>query len=524
MTSRWAHWSRGEYEDKKGFTSFLTEQETPADMARRMGLQSDGSGGYVDPSTGQVVARTVNNELIFYDPQGGAISAQSDGAQLTQAQPSWRDPVTGELTVPPGKPESPEEVNAIPDAVPAQAPPGYNAFMNMKKKEMYAAQTDPLQAVEDEVQQDVDPDLGFPVEEDVKPEQPTNTYKNLANKMANQPVEKPAPEVNPEIKVQDPTGRQKKLHAVLDRMSAQSGLAKGAGANALSRDDIGKLQNYIKNGSVVKRTPVTDAELDESYGYLKGKHNKGREWTNLQARMKSKGDPPSEMKVVGRARDILRSYLEHMGRSSVTGEDLPFSESELDHTVSLDNGGVDGPDNWAWMEKRFNQVKNKLDDDALLEKLNQMLAVNPKDERIASQEKALKNRFRGDWKDYYEKEGWDKLTQADIRAATGATGVQMLKGLAEASKTSYYKDRGKTRESGRAGGGTSLGVKELQDRLIETLGIPDQDQLDGWDESIVEVLQNLEDARSDLDSAKRQRKKEKKIERQMTLEEFLYKD
>ena len=141
MTSRWAHWSKGNYEDKKGFTAFLAEQETPAQMARRMGLQSDGSGGYIDPSTGQVVARTVNNELVFYDPQGGAISAQSDGAQLTQAQPSWVDPVTGELTVPPGQPESPEEIAAVPDPIPAQAPAGYNAFMNKAKKDAYAAQS-----------------------------------------------------------------------------------------------------------------------------------------------------------------------------------------------------------------------------------------------------------------------------------------------------------------------------------------------------------------------------------------------
>ena len=112
MTSRWAHWSSGT-EEKRGFSNFLAEQETPAQMAKRMGLQSDGSGGYIDPNTGEVVARTVNNELVFYDPMGGAISAQSDGAALTQAQPSWRDPVTGELTVPPGQPESPEEQEVL---------------------------------------------------------------------------------------------------------------------------------------------------------------------------------------------------------------------------------------------------------------------------------------------------------------------------------------------------------------------------------------------------------------------------
>ena len=132
MTSRWATWTRGVYEDKRGFSSFLPEQQSPAEMAKSMGLQSDGSGGYTDES-GNVVARTVNNELVFYDPMGGAISAQSDGAQLTQAQPSWKDPVTGEITVPPGAPESPEEISAIPAPVPALAPAGYSAFMNKKK-------------------------------------------------------------------------------------------------------------------------------------------------------------------------------------------------------------------------------------------------------------------------------------------------------------------------------------------------------------------------------------------------------
>ena len=85
--SRWERWTT-KPNDGLSLDKFLTEQETPAQMAQRMGLQSDGSGGYVDPSTGQVVARTVNNELVFYDPMGGAISAQSDGAALTQAQPS----------------------------------------------------------------------------------------------------------------------------------------------------------------------------------------------------------------------------------------------------------------------------------------------------------------------------------------------------------------------------------------------------------------------------------------------------
>jgi len=123
----------------------------PADRARQMGLQSDGSGGYVDPSTGQVVARTVNNELVFYSPQGGAVSDGAGGEQLTQPSPSWVDPVTGELMVPPAQPESPEEKMAVPASVPALAPASYNMFMNFKRKQMYKQNYEQMNA-----QQDID--------------------------------------------------------------------------------------------------------------------------------------------------------------------------------------------------------------------------------------------------------------------------------------------------------------------------------------------------------------------------------
>ena len=148
--SRWAHWSRGTEEKGKSFGSFLKEDLPntgnpsaamgPAERAASLGLQSNGKGGYIDPNTGQVVARTVNNELIFYDNNratGGAISDSSGGAALTQAQPSWADPLTGMLTTPPSKAETPSEIAAIPDPTPATAPFGYNAFMKQKKMAAY---------------------------------------------------------------------------------------------------------------------------------------------------------------------------------------------------------------------------------------------------------------------------------------------------------------------------------------------------------------------------------------------------
>ena len=148
--SRWANWSRGT-EEKLGFGSFTEAMDTgnptgtgtmsPAERARQLGLQSDGSGGYIDPASGEVVARTVNGELVFYDNRGATGGVVSDGAggqQLANAQPSWSDPKTGMLTTPPAQPESPEEIAAVPDATPAVAPMGYTDFMKRKKEQAYA--------------------------------------------------------------------------------------------------------------------------------------------------------------------------------------------------------------------------------------------------------------------------------------------------------------------------------------------------------------------------------------------------
>ena len=52
---------------------------SPAERAQQLGLQSDGSGGYIDPESGQVVARTVNGELVFYDNRGASGGVVTDG-------------------------------------------------------------------------------------------------------------------------------------------------------------------------------------------------------------------------------------------------------------------------------------------------------------------------------------------------------------------------------------------------------------------------------------------------------------
>ena len=257
MTSRWERWTT---KPKTGnsFNTFLSEQESPAEMAKRMGLQSDGSGGYIDPSTGQVVARTVNNELVFYDPQGGSISAQSGGAQLTQSQPSWVDPVTGSLTVPPGQPESPEEISAVPPPVPAQAPAGYSLFMNKKKKDMYAAQATPEQEEVDEIQQEEDPELGM--EEEVK------TLKKMFEDLP----QRPSPEEN---KPQQPIDTAPKVQVA---RAKQDGELASAAPKPMEKPNVqGEMAHSTKS---VGAKMESLEELMEQYGNnIQGNLDKFRE-------------------------------------------------------------------------------------------------------------------------------------------------------------------------------------------------------------------------------------------------------
>jgi len=542
--SRWSTWSRGLQERKVMFSDMKEAMATaagnpsamvgPAERARQLGLQSDGSGGYIDPNTGQTVAKTVNGELVFYDNNratGGAISDSSNGAQLTQDSPSWSDPATGMVMVPPSRPESEEEIGSVPDPTPAQAPQGYNTFMNNMKMQAYEKQANATSNVNNPMQAAPAPginpigpsggvDMGPGVDDglpgvseaigdnkDMRAKMPeglpkvAKTFSQMRQQMNDtQPQEPQKP---------DMTDRQKALAGRLDRMNTSSNLPKGAGANALSMDDIGAFRNYIKNGPQNKSEDVSPEDMDWAMGYLK--NGAGKKWGGFQNRLKGKGDPEPARKVVARAREVVESYLRNMGQSSIDGSDLPFSESELDHGISLSNGGEDIGDNWRWLPKRFNQFKGDLDDDALLAALDKEEArQNDPDFKIKQQGDQFVNDTRDTWKDRFDTAGWENMNVADIRGKKGAQGLQFLKALAEKAGVSYYKNREGPRASGRAGGGTQLGVEELQDRLIDQLGIPDTVDVENFDRGLFEVLQKIEDQRSDLDSAKRARRAEKR--------------
>ena len=113
-----------------------------------------------------------------------------------------------------------------------------------------------------------------------------------------------------------------------------------------------------------------------------------------------------------RVRDIIKKYLETGGRSAITGEFVPFNQMQLDHHVPYSSAAqrvadkkkkgikttlleeqdeLDSPENWDLMETPLNQLKNSLEGNALIERINKKLSASPDEKEKKKLETELKN-------------------------------------------------------------------------------------------------------------------------------------
>jgi len=160
-----------------------------------------------------------------------------------------------------------------------------------------------------------------------------------------------------------------------------------------------------KNPGKMMMTPkiydVTDEDIDtvihelEEHGKATGK-GKGY----LVKKIDGKGAPGAALQTTERRRSLIKNYLETGGVSIVTGKRISFAESQLDHAVSLTNGGKDEPDNWHWMEARFNQQKGELEDDAMRVKIQKVIDQDPDEFSLARKKEEITN---------IKKQGFTKL-------------------------------------------------------------------------------------------------------------------
>ena len=100
----------------KTFLQFITES-TATQQAARLGLQSDGHGGWTDRTTGEFVAKTEKGKLKFFNKRqkvGGKDPAQTE-KEKNISDPNFNDPALQQQAPPPeGQQAPPPEQQEVP--------------------------------------------------------------------------------------------------------------------------------------------------------------------------------------------------------------------------------------------------------------------------------------------------------------------------------------------------------------------------------------------------------------------------
>ena len=326
-------------------------------------------------------------------------------------------------------------------------------------------------------------------------------------KQADEILRKEQPKLSPE-QVEKAENKEEFLTSMVDAILADPRQQEGAGRFRMSREDLDKYQGYLEGKKPeVPQHKVSDEEIDEVMDNIKDRlGNDG--FKGFIAKMARKGDPPKGMANVARSRAVIQDYVEKGGISAITGDHVPFFESQLDHKVSLDNGGVDGGKNWDWMEARFNQFKGALTDEEVMGNIEKKLARSDEEDKLEILQAEYKNVMKKSYVDYFKKNGVGSVTREDISDARGEGGMAFIKSIAIATKTSYYAEAAQ-RASGRAGGGKFIGGPALKEKLIKKLNPMTKNKMGDIDKELTSITDDLKSKESEMAQLKTTVKQQK---------------
>jgi len=307
----------------------------------------------------------------------------------------------------------------------------------------------------------------------------------------------------------------------------------GEGRFNMSKDDLGKYKSYLEgNKPEIPNYDISDDEVDEVIGILKS--TLGENYQKFVQRVKKKGDPPKQYSTgdAGKERvfSCLKHYMSTGGRSTITGEFVPFSESQLDHVTSLDNGGVDGPENWEWMESRFNQFKGALSDEDVMNKIKSDLDKSPDEDKLKQLNQSFRKYSKEAFINYYSNKfkdgGTAGITEESLKSMTGKNIEAMIKGWNKNNPegTEFFiprygskkDDTGKAidRKSGRASGGRIASKPELISRFLEKskasgVDIPTKTETDSIDKDFEIITDELNKQKGEISNLKQKIKTQK---------------
>ncbi len=309
----------------------------------------------------------------------------------------------------------------------------------------------------------------------------------------------------------------KGMVSVLLKQDETAGM--GAGRFNMSREDLTIYKNYLE-GDIpeIPSYDISDEDIDTVVSFVKQANP--TYFKSFRERLRKKGDPPKEFRTGDagsqRIRAVLKHYLQTGGISTITGKMVPFNESQLDHKVSLDNGGKDEPANWEFMESRFNQFKGALDNDKIMQNITKKLSMTPEQERAKKLEIELKQFSKTALIDYWDKKfrssGDHGLTEVSIDKMNKQQLDFLVKGWNKSHPegTDFFVARYRSsadRASGRAGGGKPIGRAELIDvvksKMVGAgLDIPTISEVETTDAAMQKIIDQIESRKSQIKTLK----------------------
>jgi len=287
--------------------------------------------------------------------------------------------------------------------------------------------------------------------------------------------------------------RRKFISDTVDILISQITQERGAGAYNVEKEDLEALKKFAQGqGPKVENYPINEDDLNLAYKSIEEKV-KDREGTSLgkirsALQLKGAADPDSTRVGTpenpgpgfGRRDKILESYLACGGRSVVTGRPISIGQSNVDHRLSLKNGGKDEPKNWVWMETNLNMLKKDLSDKDLIDVVNKELAKTPEEQREKKRKSLIKNLTKKahteHYKNVFEKGGNGGFTEDDIKSMTITQMKNIIRGWNSVydKKSEFYVQTYQTQvggsradAKGKGGRGVALKREDLQKNMIE---------------------------------------------------------
>jgi hypothetical protein len=195
----------------------------------------------------------------------------------------------------------------------------------------------------------------------------------------------------------------------------------GAGVFDASEEDMRALlevtEMQVQDPNYRRPLPkydVSDTDIDTAVNEMK--NLLGKDFARVKSLIQKAGGVAPELTTgergVQRFRDIIKLYLQTGGRSAVTGKIVPFNQMQLDHHVPYSSAAsivadkkkkgikstlldeqsrLDSLPNWDLMETSLNQLKNSLEGNELIAKINKKLSASPEEKELKKLQQEVQN-------------------------------------------------------------------------------------------------------------------------------------